>query len=207
VWEDGIAAVRADLREWLRRVALDQAFTPWRFELSFGLSGREQHDPASTEAPVLLDCGILLRGSIDLVELGETGALRATDYKTGRLHARRGATVIGGGELLQPVLYALALEKLFPEARVELGRLWYCTSVGGFEEIEIPLDDEARAAAAHLGEVVGGALAAGFFPAAPAEGACRRCDYHAVCGPYEEARVKKKAPGRLAPLFKLRARP
>ena len=47
----------------------------------------------------------------------------------------------------QPVLYALALEKLFPDERVEAGRLYFCSSVGGFEEVPIPLDREARRAA------------------------------------------------------------
>ncbi|APR85438.1 ATP-dependent nuclease, subunit B [Minicystis rosea] len=207
VWEDGIASVRADLREWLRRAAQDGDWTPWRFELSFGLREREKRDPHSREEPVLLDCGIQLRGSIDLVEQGAYGSLRATDYKTGKVRARPGATVIGGGEVLQPVLYALALEKLFPASRVELGRLYYCTSAGGFEEVQIPLDGEAREAAQELATVVGGALDEGFFPAAPAPGACTYCEYRPVCGPYEEIRAGKKSRERLLPLSRLRARP
>ncbi|MFT3775568.1 MAG: PD-(D/E)XK nuclease family protein [Minicystis sp.] len=206
VWEDGIASVRADLREWLRRAALDGDWTPWRFELSFGLHERHARDPHSRAEPVVLDCGIRLRGSIDLVEQSAYGSLRATDYKTGKVRARAGATVIGGGEVLQPVLYALALEKLFPEARVELGRLYYCTSAGGFEEVQIPLDGEAREAAAELATVVGGALAEGFFPAAPAPGACTYCEYRPVCGPYEEIRAAKKSRERLTPLVRLRTR-
>src|SRR6185503_12111233 len=38
VWADGIASIRADLREWLRRMAGDVAWTPSRFELAFGLA-------------------------------------------------------------------------------------------------------------------------------------------------------------------------
>ena len=53
VWEDGIAAIRADLREWLRRMAEDsRGWCPERFELSFGLRDREQADPASSDEPV-----------------------------------------------------------------------------------------------------------------------------------------------------------
>jgi CRISPR/Cas system-associated exonuclease Cas4 (RecB family) len=207
VWEDGIASVRADLREFLRRSVLDAAFTPWRFELSFGLRERDKRDPTSSDEPVVLDAGIRLRGSIDLVEQSEYGALRATDYKTGKVRAKQGATVIGGGEVLQPVLYALTLEKLFPGARVESGRLYYCTSAGGFEEVVIPLDAEAREAVADLARVVGGALSEGFFPAAPAPGACTYCEYRPVCGPYEEIRAAKKSRERLVPLTRLRARP
>jgi CRISPR/Cas system-associated exonuclease Cas4 (RecB family) len=205
VWEDGIASVRADLREWLRRASEAPGWTPWRFELSFGLRERHLRDLASRVEPVPLDCGINLRGSIDLVEAGGSGALRATDYKTGKVRAKQGATVIAGGEALQPVLYALALEKLFPDARVEAGRLYYCTTAGGFEEVEIPLDDEARAAAAQVAETIGNALAEGFLPAAPAPGACTYCEYRPVCGPYEETRLGKKSPERLLRLRMLRA--
>ena len=62
---------------------------------------------------VELDCGIRLRGSIDLVEQDASGALRATDYKTGRAageagavgrqrgrHAPAGALRAGAGEAL-----------------------------------------------------------------------------------------------------------
>jgi len=198
--------VRADLREWLRRAVHDPGWVPWRFELSFGLRERRARDPHSRDEPVVLDAGIRLRGSIDLVEKRANGALRATDYKTGKVRAKQGATVVGGGGLLQPVLYALALEKMFPDTRVEVGRLYYCTSAGGFEEVQIPLDAEARAAAQELADVVGGALTEGFLPAAPAPGACEYCEYRPVCGPYEETRLGKKSKDRLVPLERLRGR-
>ncbi len=209
VWDDGIASVRADLREWLRRAALDDRWTPFRFELSFGLAERRARDPASTDKPVSIALGqattLHLRGSIDAVERSAAGTLRATDYKTGRVRASSDVTMIGGGEVLQPVLYALALEQLFPGEIVEGGRLYYCTSAGGFEEVIIPLDDEARTSAAAVLDVIGRSLTEGFFPAAPKAGACDRCDYRPVCGPYEEIRAAKKSPERLAPLRRLRA--
>src|SRR5262249_23604133 len=72
VWENSIAAIRADLREWLRKAGDDDSgFVPWRFELSFGLTHRperRQADPRSVSGAVDLACGIELRGSIDLVE-------------------------------------------------------------------------------------------------------------------------------------------
>jgi len=117
--------------------------------------------------------------------------------------------VIAGGESLQPVLYALAAEKLFEGAQVEVGRLFYCTSAGGFEERNVPLDAEARASATAVAEAVGVAVEAPFLPAAPAEGACRWCDYKVVCGPYEELRTARKWQGesRLEPLQRLRVLP
>ena len=204
VWKDGIDSVLADLREWLRRAADDGAWTPRRFELSFGLHDRKSRDPASSEASVELDCGIHLRGSIDLVEEDAGGALRATDYKTGRAQVSGGKAIVNGGRTLQPVLYALALEKLFPEARIEAGRLYYCTSAGGFEEVPIPLDEPARRAADTVAKVIGKALAEGFLPAAPDAGACEYCEYRSVCGPYEELRTGRKSPDRLHDLRALR---
>jgi ATP-dependent helicase/nuclease subunit B len=113
VWEDGVAAVRADLREWLRLASVDDSgFVPAHFELAFGLPGRRDADPHSKPAPVALDCGLQVRGSIDLVERHPDGRLRATDHKTGKKRVDAGA-VVAGGEALQPVLYALVLEKLF----------------------------------------------------------------------------------------------
>jgi ATP-dependent helicase/DNAse subunit B len=195
VWEDGVAAVRADLREWLQRCSDDESgFVPWRFELSFGLAGRRERDPNSVPDPVPLDCGIQLRGSIDLVERRPDDVLRVTDHKTGRRRVEPG-DVIAGGTSLQPVLYALACEKLFPNEAVRSGRLYYCTSAGGFEESDVPLDASARAAADLVARVVDGALAEPFLPAAPAPQACRFCDYQLVCGPYEELRTGRKWTG------------
>jgi ATP-dependent helicase/nuclease subunit B len=209
VWDDGVAAVRADLREWLRRLSVDDGgWVPWRFELSFGLSDRAARDEASTEAPVPTDSGIRLRGSIDLVERSTAGVLRATDYKTGKARTRPGM-IVGGGEHLQPVLYALALEKLFPEARVAGGRLYYCTSTGGYEEVSIPLDEAARQAAETLARTVSGALDDVFLPAAPRERACDYCDFQVVCGPYEVLRSGRKPQGDpgIVPLSRLRGLP
>ncbi|HVA40714.1 MAG TPA: PD-(D/E)XK nuclease family protein, partial [Candidatus Binataceae bacterium] len=130
------------------------------------------------------------------------GRLRVTDHKSGKADAPRDV-IVGGGRVLQPVLYALAAERLLGEP-VESGRLYYCSSRGGYEERVVPLDDAARAAAREFAATVAGAIADGFLPAAPAEGGCRWCDYRMVCGPYEEMRVAQKPPARLAALERLR---
>lgn len=203
VWRDGIDSLRADLSEWLRRAAQDpEHWRPERFELAFGLAGRGQADPGSSAEPVALDLGLKLRGSIDLVERGPDNRLRATDHKTGRPWAPRGV-VIGGGRILQPVLYAMAAERLLAEP-VAAGRLYYCTAAGGFEERIVPLDATARDGGRKLIETVGGALEDGFLPAAPGDGECARCDYRRVCGPYEERRVELKPKARVRPLMELR---
>jgi RecB family exonuclease len=207
IWKDCVAGVKADLREWLQRLSEERRWKPWRFELAFGLADGEERDPHSTPEPVPLDEGIRLRGSIDLVERQEDGSLRATDYKTGRAWAEPG-TVIGGGGTLQPALYALALAKLFPDARVEGGRLYYCTFNGEYSEVEVPLDTQARGSVAFLAETISQAVTQGFLPAAPKDDKeCGRCDYLPVCGPHEWQRVKKKPAEALARLLQLRGMP
>jgi RecB family exonuclease len=208
VWEDAKAMIRADLREWLRRASEDTSgFVPWRFELAFGLPGKHLRDPRSVAGAVALDCGIQLRGSIDLVERRADGTLRATDHKTGKNVSKRGQ-IIAGGESLQPVLYALAAEKVFArEGDVAAGRLYYCTATGGYAEHEVPLDANARRAAVALAETVGDALAKPFLPAAPAPDRCRWCDYNVICGLSEERRVARKPIDRLEPLKRLRDLP
>ena len=206
VWDDTVAGIHADLIEWLRlsvRDAEERGWQPAYFELSFGLPGRKESDERSQAEPVPLDCGLQLRGSIDLVERKRDGSLRATDYKTGKARAEEGER-IAGGERLQPVLYALTLEKLFPNARVDGGRLYYCTSAGNFEDVHVPLDFEAREKADIVAQTIGRAIDTAFLPAAPAAGACRYCDYRPVCGPYEEERLRKKKGDELVHLKRLR---
>jgi ATP-dependent helicase/nuclease subunit B len=209
VWTDGIAAIHADLREWLRRASEDDSgYVPWHFELGFGVESRpgEHADPASVPDAVSLDCGIQLRGSIDLVERHPSGLARVTDDKTGKYTGKRDQ-VIAGGTVLQPLLYPLAAEKLIGgQVKVSSGRLYFCTSAGGFAEIVVPLDDRARVAAVQLAETIGEAIALPFLPAAPAKDACSFCDYRPVCGPHEERRVVRKAK-RLEALLALREAP
>ncbi len=203
VWTDTMDGIAADLREWLRRMPEEPEWTPAYFELSFGLKDRREQDAVSKDEPVVLDAGIQLRGSIDLVEKDDAGRLRATDYKTGKVRAKKG-DVIASGEILQPVLYALTIEKLFPGTNVKEGRLYYCTAAGDFTKVDIPLDESARAAARLVAKTIGEAISTGFLPAAPAKDACKYCDFRGVCGPYEEIRTKRKSKDRLKGLIELR---
>jgi ATP-dependent helicase/nuclease subunit B len=141
VWEDGVASIRSDMREWLRRASKDDAgYVPWRFELSFGLAGRPERRHEDTESvaqAVALDCGIQLRGSIDLVERDPSGTARVTDHKTGRAEGKKNE-LVRGAKSLQPLLYALAAEKLLAdEAKVASGRLYFCTLYGAFTAREL----------------------------------------------------------------------
>ncbi len=213
VYGDTLRDVEHDLLQWLSRLVADSQFTPQYFELGFGLSQSRERDQASQTTAVDLSIGVRLRGAIDLVELarapdGEGRAvLRATDHKTGEMPGER-LGILNGGRTLQPVLYALSLETMFPDARVRSGRLSFCTSRGGFAEHEVTLDSTARAAARDLVTTIDRAVEQAFLPAAPRLKACETCAYQAVCGPYEEERVAQhKDPRALTPLFHLRALP
>jgi ATP-dependent helicase/nuclease subunit B len=210
VWLDGIASIRADLREWMRRMTAAPDYCPERFELAFGLTDRKQADPASVAAAVPLAVGINLRGSIDLIERGPDARLRVTDHKTGRVRTEKNL-LIGGGKSLQPLLYALAAEQILKEP-IAAGRLYYCTATGGYEEQTVVLDDSARNAVAEFARILGGALSQGFLPAAPGERECEFCNYRRVCGPYEGSRVQRKletsgTKARITELERLRGMP
>ncbi|HTW64232.1 MAG TPA: PD-(D/E)XK nuclease family protein [Bryobacteraceae bacterium] len=207
VWKSEIENLRTDLRGWLQQVAATQSdWTPEHFEFSFGLAPDPNRDSASTAAEAQLMAGVRLRGSIDLIERhAARKTLRITDHKTGKAPQNR-PQYVGGGALLQPLLYALAAETLLGES-VESGRLFYCTQRGDFSTVDIPLQDEARRRLSRVLETIDRSIAEGFLPAAPQTGACATCDYTSVCGPYEEQRVKRKRGDRLEPLIELRHSP
>jgi ATP-dependent helicase/nuclease subunit B len=206
VWKSEVEGVRTDLRGWIQQVAAQSEWLPLHFEFGFGLALDEHRDPQSTkEEAVILD-GIRLRGSIDLVERHmQRNTLRVTDHKTGRALLNRPQHV-GGGAILQPLLYALAAEKLL-EQTVECGSLYFCTQRGDFSEMSISLDAQSRERLSRVLETIGESIQQGFLPAAPQTGACALCDYRPVCGPYEETRARRKQRDRLDPLIAIRNLP
>jgi len=209
VWLDGINSIRADLREWLRRMAdTEDGWLPDKFELSFGLTedrGPRDSDPDSVSEPVEVIGDLKLRGSIDLIERHASGKYRVTDHKTGKARAERN-TVVGGGKYLQPLLYALAAKKLLTRD-VESGRLYYCTADGGYEDRVVPLNQFNLETLNAVLMTIRQGLADAFLPAAPDERACDWCDYLAVCGAFEEMRTRKKPPDRLVQLRGIRKLP
>jgi CRISPR/Cas system-associated exonuclease Cas4 (RecB family) len=204
VWRDEIAELRRDLGIWVRKLADAGPWLPEYFEFSFGLALDESRDPRSVPDPVLVDGRFLLRGSVDLIERhAALGVLRVTDHKTGRNRSQPGL-IVGGGATLQPVLYSAVVEQALG-TRVQSGRLFFCTTAGGFAEQDIPLDEYARRQGLQVLEIVDRAIEQGWLVAAPSERACSWCDFRRVCGPREEARVKHKAKDRLADLDALRS--
>jgi ATP-dependent helicase/nuclease subunit B len=206
VWVDEIAAIRRDLLLWLEHLPRDPEWVPERFEFAFGLPPDETRDPASVQDPAIVAGRFRLRGSIDLIERNpRTGALRVTDHKTGKNRTTR-ATVVHGGQILQPVLYGLALEGLGSDVVYE-GRLWYCTTAGNFSEHAIPLTDTARRSGIEVLEIIDRAVEQGPLVARPARDACKWCDFTPVCGREEEMRTGRKPSAGLADLELLRKMP
>ena len=204
IWEDEIAMMRGDLRLWLQALSeQSRTWQPLHFEFTFGLdlraaAGSSPHlapapDPSSISEAATLPGGWLLRGAVDMVEERRSDrALRVTDHKTGVDRTYDGL-LVGGGEVLQPVLYALAVQALQRRQVVE-GRLFFCTSRGRFRERIVPLGPFALEYAEQILKTVDEAVAQGMLPPLPRDGACATCDFRVVCGPHEEIRSRRKVP-------------
>ena len=207
VWEDEVGGIRADLRVWLQRMAAEPGgWVPSRFEFKFGIPFDPPCDPASLEEPITLEDGWKLRGAVDLIEEQTgTGRLRVTDHKSGSNRTPEGA-VVGGGEILQPVLYSLAVESAMKKEVTE-GRLSFCTAKGGFTSHPVAMDKWARLYGKKIIEAVDRAVAGGSLPPAPREDGCRFCDFRAVCGPNAEDRARRKDRTVLQELHQIRQLP
>jgi hypothetical protein len=203
VWKDEIGELRRDLGIWVQRLAKEQHWVPTYFEFSFGLND-EGRDPRSLPDPVTIGGRFRLRGSVDVIERrDDLGLLRITDHKTGKNRSTEDL-IVKGGEVLQPVLYSVAIEQGLGQKVFE-GRLYYCTTAGGFAEKAIPLNDYTRGQGLQVLEIVDRAVELGFLVAAPKDGACRWCDFRPVCGPREEERIRRKDKERLGDLLALRS--
>jgi hypothetical protein len=207
VWDDEVRTLERDLLRWLETISPEPGgWEPWRFEFAFGLPEDPERDPRSLNQPAIVDGRFRLRGSIDLVERhSPTGRLRVTDHKTGKNRSTRDQ-VISGGQVLQPVLYSVALEDLL-QTPVQSGRLYFCTAAGGFAAHEIPLVERTRALGVEALQIVDRAIELGRLMAAPGQDACTYCDFKSVCGSNEHRRTARKHPAMLQDLAELRSRP
>ena len=226
VWQDEVETMRADLKGWLRHVANEGGeWMPIDAEFPFGLGPRADSaapgvagagprpavadagwNPDGAPDPAAVDGRWRLRGRVDLVEArtGPTtrGELRVTDHKTGTNRTRPGM-VVGGGETLQPVLYGLAIEDVSGRP-VDEARLFFCTATGRYEQHVVTLGADERRAGVEVLEIIDRAVETGTLLPAPRDGACRWCDYQAVCGPGAERRSARKDPAPLGDLSSLR---
>ncbi len=210
VWADEIEKLRIDLKGWLQQVAdEDGEWVPIRAELGFGFAPGPGRDPRSEAEPVRLDGGWQLHGVVDLVEARArptaAGELRVTDHKTGK-NRTADRMVVGHGEVLQPVLYGLAVEQVMGRPVAE-SRLFYSTLSGGYGVRSVSLDDTARRYGVEVLSIVDRAVEDGVILPAPRRDACKWCDYRVVCGPWEEVRARRKDDTKLVDLQALRRLP
>jgi ATP-dependent helicase/nuclease subunit B len=215
VWEDAVKTLQTDLRAWLHDLAEASGEHPlWRaihFEFGFGFPPDGERDPASVPKPVILPDGYKLHGIVDLIEQRtEVGAqgfapLRVTDHKTGTNRTKENL-IVGGGEVLQPVLYGMAVEAALGKP-VSEARLYFCTPEGEFTERSVPMQEENRQRGLGVLATIDRAIERAFLPPAPRERACVWCDFREVCGPYEERRSAQKDTPPMRDLLTLRGQP
>ena len=215
VWQDAVETLRTYLRAWLHNSAEASGnhplWQPIHFEFGFGFPPGDERDPASIAEPVILPDGYKLHGIVDLIEQRtEIGAqsrapLRVTDHKTGTNRTRENL-IIGGGEVLQPILYGMAVEAALGKP-VSQARLYFCTPEGEFTERPVPMDEGNRQRGLDVLAAIDRAIEVAFLPPAPREKACVWCDFRDVCGPYEERRFQQKDLVPLKDLLTLRAQP
>jgi hypothetical protein len=202
VWREEIAELGRDLDIWVERLSHEAEWIPEYFEFSFGLND-EGRDPRSLKDPVHIDGRFMLRGSVDLVERRQDGsALRVTDHKTGRNRVSTDL-IVGGGKTLQPVIYSLAIEQALSRP-VSEGRLYFCTTAGGFATQPVPMSGYVRQQGLEALTIIDRAIEMGRLPAAPERDACRWCDFRPVCGPDVEKRSGAKPSVLIADLTALR---
>src|SRR6185295_3700418 len=173
VWRDEINELRRDLAIWVQRLVDAGPWQPEYFEFSFGLHD-DGRDPRSLPEPIVVDDRFVLHGSVDLIERDrQLDVLRVTDHKTGKNRSNPDL-IVGGGAVLQPVLYSVAVSQGLGK-KVVKGRLFYSTTVGGFVEHEIPINDYTRGQGLQVLTIIDRSVELGFLPAAPAERACTWC--------------------------------
>jgi ATP-dependent helicase/nuclease subunit B len=206
VWQDEIEVIRADLRGWLTQMSEhSDGYVPDVIEFAFGLPAAAGYDPASLPQDAALPEGFLIHGVIDLVESNGGTERRITDHKTGKNRTQQGF-VVGGGEMLQPILYSLSFENL-RKTIVKEARISYCTSMGGYTERTIVVEEASRHAAIEVLRAIDNAIGKGFLPAAPKKDGCSWCDFTQVCGPNEEIHVSHKDQRPLDQLVSIREMP
>ena len=150
IWRAEVQSIRADLRGWLQQKALLEAGLDARILRTQLRPARLRRAAirAAARSPSTIGGGYQLQGSIDLVERHTSGMLRVVDHKTGRIPDPR-PEMVGGGEVLQPALYALAAEEMLGEP-VAVGRLYYSTIAQNYTAIDVPLHDWTRRRAQHV---------------------------------------------------------
>ncbi len=163
-------------------------YRPYRQELAFGQPGGDL--PAlEIEGPD--GTRLQLRGLIDRVDIDAGGGLRIIDYKSGS--TRFGLADIRAGRALQTALYALAAERLLPDAHVVESCFLHLPTRKTSGEVQpsagVDEDEVIQAAVAAVTSFAAGARA-GWFPLAGDQKGCAYCAAAALCRKDRRAHAK-----------------
>lgn len=191
---------------------------PWRLELGYGMSEREECHGKSQ--PLVLISGrdrVLVRGRIDRVDRSPDGKYIAYDYKSGW-----GSSIndIREGADLQIPLYIMALAALFlREGEEVVGGGYYSVQDGSrnrgmyrkdyaeYAAIKASAgsslerqqwDETLDLARAYIWEYVGGMRRGDYRVAPRSDRCCPRCAYRSVCR-YQKQRIAAKLAAHRAP--------
>jgi ATP-dependent helicase/nuclease subunit B len=166
-----------------------QGWVPVMAEASFG-AGRQQR-PADLPAVLLPTANgevVRVGGRIDRIDRHQvTGALVATDYKTGLKETEKAITAgLAAGLKLQLPLYAMAARGLTDEDVAASGRYWFISGRGDWTSVALSLTDDVRDTTSAVVAAIADEMAAGHFPGAARRlqiggDACSGCDFVDVC--------------------------
>ncbi len=136
-----------------------------------------------------------LAGFIDRIDSLGPGLFRVIDYKTGGYGHYEGFRKFGRGRLLQPSLYALAVEKIHagdgPDAVPEVRESGYLFPTVRGEGRELMFGDFDRGKLKDLLRGLLDIIAGGLFMPTADGKDCGYCDYAKVCGGAAEAMKAK----------------
>jgi len=196
VWANERTAILADLRTLLEEDAelrSEGGWQPAHLEQAFGMD----LDPASWPA-VTITVGegrrVQLRGYIDRVDVDEGGRSRVLDYKTGRCLDKTITVddLFDAGRRLQLAVYGRAVrDHALATGKVptnDAAFYWYISVKGGFERVQLTVDDHAQDALIEVVTRIDEGVRAGCFPQVPGDlnffgdyDNCGYCAYNSLC--------------------------
>ncbi|HVC03609.1 MAG TPA: PD-(D/E)XK nuclease family protein [Candidatus Acidoferrales bacterium] len=208
VWANERTAILADLRTLLEQDAELRSEGGWRpahLEQAFGMD----RDPASWPAVTITvgdDRRVQLRGYIDRVDVDASGRSRVLDYKTGRCLDKTITVddLFDAGRRLQLAVYGRAVrEHALATGKVptdDIALYWYISVKGGFERVQLTVDDHAQDALVEVVMRIDEGVRAGCFPQVPGElnffgdyDNCGYCAYNSLCPSSRDVVAASKA--------------
>ncbi len=164
-------------------------------------------DPASTAEEALILDDVRLRGSIDLMERHATRKALTASPTTRPAKRRKTVRSTWAAARCSSLCSMRWRPKHYWANPWSRAGSFTAPSAATSRPSTFRSTTKARGRLGRILETIDRSIAEGFLPAAPQTGACSMCDYTAVCGPYEETRVKRKQSDRLDPLIEIRHSP